>query len=152
MPLYVAYGSNMDPAVLAARTGADPARIARRFAVRLRGLRLAFVFRNEDGAGLGTLIPDHSAEAEGIAYDLTDAELARMDREEGVPGDYRRAIIEAIPRAGGLAMAAVTYLANPGRCVVGLRPPRWYLDQVLVGRDLLSPDWVAMLRSVETAD
>lgn len=152
MPLYVTYGSNMDPARLAARTGADPARIAARFAVRLRGLRLAFQKRNADGSAFATLLPDHTAEAEGIACALTDDELAALDRAEGVPEHYLRATIEAIPRAGGPAVAAVTYLAHPARCAPGLKPPRWYLAHFLAARDLLSPAWVAMLEAVETAD
>lgn len=152
MPLYVSYGSNMDPARLAARTGADPARLAARFAVRLRGFRLAFAKRNEDGTAFATLLPDHAAEAEGIAYPLTEAELAALDCAEGVPDHYLRALVEAIPRAGGPAVAAVTYLAHPARCAAGLRPPRWYLRHLLAARDLLSPGWVAMLEAVEPAD
>ncbi len=152
MPLYVSYGSNMDPARLAARTGADPARVAARYAVRLRGFRLAFAKRNDDGTGFATLLAEHAAEAEGIAYDLTDDELARLDRVEGVPGHYLRAIVEVIPRAGGPALAAVTYLANPARLADGLKPPCWYLAHFLAARDLLSPAWVAWLERVETAD
>lgn len=151
MPLYVSYGSNMDPARLAARTGADPARVAARFAVRLRGFRLAFAKRNDDGTGFATLLPDHAAEAEGIAYDLTEDELTRLDRVEGVPGHYLRAIVEVIPRSGGPGLAAITYLANPARLAEGLKPPRWYLAHFLAARDLLSPAWVASLERVETA-
>ncbi len=150
MPLYVSYGSNMDPVRLAARTGAPPQRLAQRFAVRLRGFRLAFAKRNDDGTGFATLLPDHDAEAEGIAYPLTEAELARLDAAEGVPEHYLRAIVEVIPRAGGVALAARIYLANPLRCAEGLRPPRWYLDHFLAARDLLSPSWVTMLERVET--
>lgn len=152
VPLYVSYGSNMDPDRLAARTGADPARVAARFAVRLRGFRLAFAKRNDDGTAYATLLPDHAAEAEGIACDLTDGELARLDQAEGVPGHYLRAIIEALPVAGGPAVAAETYLANPARLAEGLKPPRWYLRHFLAARDRLSPRWVAWLEQVETAD
>ncbi|MDW8444233.1 MAG: gamma-glutamylcyclotransferase family protein [Acetobacteraceae bacterium] len=151
VPLYVSYGSNMDPARLMARTGADPARVAARFAVRLRGFRLAFAKRNEDGTAFATLLPDHASEAEGVAYDLTEAELARLDRAEGVPEEYLPAIVEVLPRAGGPALAALTYLANPRRIGHGLRPPAWYLAHVLAARDLLSPEWVAKLERTETA-
>lgn len=151
MPLYVSYGSNMDPARLAARTGADPARVAARFAVRVRGMRLVFAKRNEDGTAFATLLPDHAAEAEAIAYDLTEEELARLDSAEGVPEHYLRAVIEVIPLRGGVARPAVTYLASPARCAEGLLPPRWYLAHFLAAADLLSPRWVAMLRAQETA-
>ncbi|MFQ3623158.1 MAG: gamma-glutamylcyclotransferase family protein [Acetobacteraceae bacterium] len=151
MPLYVSYGSNMDPARLAARTGAPAERLAARFAVRLRGLRLAFAKRNADGTAFATLLPDHEAESEGVACPLTEAELARLDAAEGVPDHYLRATVEVIPLAGGTALAARTYLANPRRCAEGLHPPRWYLDHFLAARDLLSPSWVAMLERVETA-
>jgi hypothetical protein len=151
MPLYVSYGSNMDPARLAARTGADPARVAARFAVVVRGMRLAFAKRNDEGTAFATLLPDHAAEAEAIAYPLTEAELDRLDAAEGVPLHYLRATIEVIPRLGGPARPAVTYLANPARCAEGLLPPRWYLDHFLAAADLLSPEWVAMLRRQEVA-
>jgi cation transport regulator ChaC len=151
MPLYVSYGSNMDPARLAARTGADPARIAARFAVVVRGMRLAFAKRNDDGTAYATLLPEHDAEAEGIAYELTEGELARLDAAEGVPEHYLRATIEVIPRRGGPAVAALTYLANPARCAEGLLPPRWYIAHFLAAADLLSPAWVAMLRAQEVA-
>lgn len=151
MPLYVSYGSNMDPARLAARTGAAPERVAARFAVVVRGMRLAFAKRNDDGTAFATLLPDHGAEAEAIAYDLTEGELARLDAAEGVPEHYLRAMIEVIPRCGGPARAAVTYLANPARCAEGLKPPAWYLAHFLAAADLLSPAWVARLRAEEVA-
>lgn len=151
MPLYVSYGSNMDPARLAARTGADAGRVAARFAVVVRGMRLAFAKRNDEGTAYATLLPDHAAEAEGIAYALTEAELDRLDAAEGVPSHYLRAVIEVVPRLGGPARAAVTYLANPARCAEGLLPPRWYLDHFLAAADLLSSGWVAMLRAQEVA-
>ncbi len=152
VPLYVSYGSNMNPDQLAARTGADPARVAARFAVRLRGFRLVFAKRNDDNTAYATLLADHASEAEGIACDLTDEELARLDRAEGVPGHYLRAIVEVLPLTGGPAVAAQTYLANPARLATGLKPPRWYLAHFLAARDRLSPRWVAWLEQVETAD
>ena len=145
MLLYVYYGSNMDPARLAARTGADAARLASRSAVVVRGMRLAFAKRNDDGTAFATLLPDHAAEAEAIAYPLTEAELALLDAAEDVPQHYLRATIEVIPRLGGPARPAVTYLANPARCADGLLPPRWCLDHFLKAADLLGPEWVAML-------
>lgn len=151
MPIYVSYGSNMDPDRLAVRTGADAARLAARFPVRLRGFRLAFAKRNDDGSGFATLLPDHGSDAEGIAYDLTVEELRRLDWAEGVPEHYLPAIVEVLPLAGGPALAARTYLANPARLAAGLKPPRWYLERILAARDLLSPAWVESLERVETA-
>ncbi|WP_144185229.1 gamma-glutamylcyclotransferase family protein [Elioraea rosea] len=151
MPLYVSYGSNMDPARLASRTGADAARVAGRIAVVVRGMRLAFLKRNDDGTAYATLLPDHASQAEGIGYELTERELDALDAAEGVPGHYLRATIEVIPRAGGVARPAVTYLANPARCAEGLAPPAWYLAHFLAAEDLLSPEWVAMLRRQKVA-
>ncbi len=151
MPLYVSYGSNMDPARLAARTGADAARVAARIAVVVRGMRIAFVKRNEDGTAFATLLPNHAAQAEGIGYELTERELDDLDAAEGVPGHYLRATIEVIPRLGGIARPAVTYLANPARCAEGLLPPAWYIAHFLAAEDRLSPEWVARLRAQKVA-
>jgi hypothetical protein len=68
-----------------------------------------------------------------------------------VPEHYLPATIEVVPRLGGPARAAVTYLANPARCAEGLLPPRWYLAHFLAAADLLSPEWAAMLRAQDVS-
>jgi hypothetical protein len=152
MPLYVSYATNMNPARLAARIGIDATRLAARFPVALNGMRLAFAKRNEDGTAFATLLPDHAARAEGIAYVLTGAEVALLDAEAGVPEQFLRIVVDAVPLAGGPARAAITYVAHPARCAEGLKPPRAYLAHFLAASDLLSPGWVAMLRAQAVAD
>jgi hypothetical protein len=44
------------------------------------------------------------------------------------------------------------YVALPAVVAGGLRPPRWYLDHLLAGRDLLTPTYHARLAATPVID
>jgi cation transport regulator ChaC len=149
--LYFSYGSNMDAARMLRRCGPTG---SRRWAVA-EGFRLHFAKRADvpgiDDAGFATLRPDADARTEGVVYEVTAAQLDAMDRHEGAPEHYARHPI-GLRLTDGTRIKAVTYLANPARCAENLKPPRFYLYHFHQASDLLSPGWLAWLRSVETAD
>lgn len=149
--LYFSYGSNMDAARMDRRCGATR---SRRWAVA-EGFRLHFAKRAEVAgiadASFATLRPDADARTEGVVYGVTEAQLDAMDRHEGAPEHYARHPI-GLRLWDGTRVEAITYLANPARCAPGLKPPRFYLYHFHQASDLLSPAWLAWLRSVETAD
>ncbi len=122
---YFAFGSNMNPAVLAERRGIRPSEWR---AGRLEGYRLRF---NLDGRPPGrsapaNIEPDPGAELWGVLYRMTLADLVRIDASEGVPrrGRYHHLHVEIEDAAGG-RLPAVTYMA-PGNAEDG-RPSLRYL-------------------------
>jgi gamma-glutamylcyclotransferase (GGCT)/AIG2-like uncharacterized protein YtfP len=80
VPLYAAYGSNMDPAQMHQRCPHSPARGT----AWLHGWRLSFGAEDLgwDGA-LPTLVEDPTSTVFVLLYDVTDADADRLDAWEG---------------------------------------------------------------------
>ena len=73
-----------------------------------------------------------------------------LDHYEGVAGGhYLRAPLRVFRPAFGDAVEAVVYLAQ-GVADAPLTPPRFYLDHLLAGRDLLPLDYVSRLEAFAT--
>jgi hypothetical protein len=153
--LVFAYGSNLLPARLQARTP-----LARLLGVAVApGFRLGFCKRGSDGSGKCYLHADPSASTPGALYlyegppALMAAELAELDRIEGVGVGYERVPItveRASPGGSRLTCVAHTYMALPDAVIDGLVPYDWYRDLVLAGaRHLgLPSQHCAAIRSV----
>lgn len=124
--LYLAYGSNLHPARLAARVG-SPALVATAI---VRGRELRFHKLGRDGSGKCDAVPGAGA-LHGALYELDDAALARLDRHEGVGAGYERARLLVESEVG--RVAAVTYLAQPDHVDPDARPFEWYRALVLAG-------------------
>jgi len=143
---YFAYGSNMNPERMRERGVA----FSSREPGRLPGHRLAFNKRGSTlprGAGYANVVPDGSGAVEGALYRLDPADLAALDACEGWPEHYRREALE-VERADGSRVTAVVYVAQPRWTRAGLRPTREYLDHLLAGRDVLSPEYGQRLAAV----
>jgi gamma-glutamylcyclotransferase (GGCT)/AIG2-like uncharacterized protein YtfP len=135
MPLYFAYGSNMDRGAMAERC---PDAVALG-AARLEHHRF-FVAR----AGYASVEPRRGAAVHGALWRVSARDLVALDAYENVAGGlYRRAILPV--RHGNARRRAIVYLARdarPGRALPGyqessvLRPARdWgfpcaYLDEL----------------------
>jgi gamma-glutamylcyclotransferase (GGCT)/AIG2-like uncharacterized protein YtfP len=135
MPLYFAYGSNMDHAAMAGRCPNAEALGA----ARLDHHRF-FIAR----AGYASVEPRPGAAVHGVLWRVSARDLAALDAYENVAGGlYRRATLSI--RRGNERLRAVVYLARdqrPGRALPGyqessvLRPARdWgfpsaYLDEL----------------------
>ena len=132
MPLYFAFGSNMDAAQMARRCpGATPLGRAELLAHRL-------VFRgpskNRGGGVLSVDASDDDA-IEGVIYEVTDAHLAALDRYEGAPEWYVRAARTVVDAAGVQHEVVVYRLPEEVR---EMPPTQAYVDQVAAAYAALS--------------
>jgi gamma-glutamylcyclotransferase (GGCT)/AIG2-like uncharacterized protein YtfP len=109
--LVFAYGSNMDPAQMRERC---PESDLSWFVAEARGWKLCFP-RNSTKrkGGVGSVIPEDGPSAWGVVFTVSDRDLLRLDRYEGVgSGAYRRVTIEVF-ETNGRKVSAWTYFAIP---------------------------------------
>jgi Gamma-glutamyl cyclotransferase, AIG2-like len=105
MPLYFAYGSNMDRAAMARRC---PRSLALGLA-RLQRHRLA-VMRE----GWLTAVRDTHSAVHGVLWDLALADVPALDRYEGLPQGHYAKIVQPVIAAGAPKRALVYVGANAG--------------------------------------
>ena len=108
---YFAFGANLHDSAFRERRGMRP--IAWR-AGCVRGYRLRFNLegRPKGKAAPANLSPDPNAEVWGVLYQITRADLVRLDSTEGVPGRrYRHVWVDA-EDSGGYTVEAVAYIAD----------------------------------------
>ncbi|MHB0914866.1 MAG: gamma-glutamylcyclotransferase family protein [Thermoleophilia bacterium] len=99
MPLYFAYGSNLDITQMQSRCpGAEPLGIA-----RLDGYRLAFSrFSRTRGCGVADIVIQEGKEVWGLVYRLAESDLSgSLDRHEGYPHNYTRLLLPVALADGG---------------------------------------------------
>lgn len=118
MPLYFAYGSNMDVAAMAARCPASvllgPARLARH--------RLII---NEDG--YATVVREARGDVHGLLFDLAFADLPALDRYEGIARGLYSKVSQPVLTAKGPRKALV-YIGRSAKPGV---PKPGYLEGVI---------------------
>ncbi len=108
---YFAFGANMHDSAFRERRGMRPPESR---AGRVRGYRLRFNLegRPRGKAAPANLTPDSHAEAWGVLYRITRADLLHLDATEGVPGPrYRHLWVDA-EDIDGRPVQAVTYIAD----------------------------------------
>ena len=113
---YFAYGSNMDAARMLARC--PGARLVG--AATLPGFRLVERLYAD-------VEPSAGCEAKGLLWCVTEADLASLDRHEGVAGGvYERLVVPV--KLGGQTVGAYCYLMTEAtrRVRDGIAYPRWY--------------------------
>jgi hypothetical protein len=118
MPLYFAYGANMDRAAMAVRCP------------RSKPLGIAALMRHRPAVmreGWLTVVRDPRARVHGVLWDLALADVAALDRFEGLrEGLYVKAVQPVIAAEG--AKRAIVYIgtnAGPGR------PRETYMREIL---------------------
>ncbi|MEQ6918448.1 gamma-glutamylcyclotransferase family protein [Halomonas aquatica] len=145
MPYYFAYGSNMNPARVAARIGCT-----RRV---LPGVLHDHVLRFDKASKVpGIAHANVSASAgervEGALFELEHpGQIRDMDPFEGYPHEYDRHRLPVATREG--TIESWVYIAAPGTTAGALRPAREYLVHLLAGEPFLTPDYHARLAGVE---
>ena len=124
MSLYFAYGSNMDPILMARRSpGARPLGPA-----RLDGFRLEFnVFSTESEGGAANLELDQDAHVWGVLWDIPEDEVGGLDAFQGHPTFFRREEI-VLEGPEGPAIAWTFRVAHQGGTFV--RPTDAYLNRI----------------------
>ncbi len=153
MPWYFAYGSNMQRATLSGRRGIAPTRA---LAVRVPGWRV--VFDKPSLLGLpeayANLVADAAATAFGVAFHITDDELAHVELTEGVAIDnYRRVEVAVEPLAVVPDAPTRAYSLSSDRRDPTRRPSTRYLGIVLDGarEHGLPPHWIEWLAGIDAA-
>lgn len=132
--LNFAYGSNLDPRLMASRCAGDCTRVG---AGTLRDYRLAFEgYAPRAGtvppfvpAVFATVRPAPGAVVHGIVYEVGKRGLQQLDRCEGVPTLYLRETV-TVELATGATVEACTYLHQGGHRGP---PDARYLDGILQG-------------------
>lgn len=140
MPLCFAYGSNMDVAAMAARCPASrPLSLARLNRHRLVIMR----------EGYASVVRDPRGTVHGMLWDLALADVAALDRYEGVAGGLYVKALQPVTTPQG-SRRALVYLGRGGE---GGRPRPGYLEGVLAaGRAAgLPPAYLAAVAALGTA-
>jgi len=118
MPLYFAYGSNMDVAAMAARCPRSkplgPARLMRHKLVAMR-------------EGWLNATRDPHSIVHGILWDLALSDMPALDRYEGVASGLYRKAVQAVITATGAKRALIYFGANVGPGA----PPPGYIEGVI---------------------
>ncbi|RVU17179.1 gamma-glutamylcyclotransferase family protein [Methylobacterium oryzihabitans] len=123
MPLYFAYGSNMDRAAMARRCpGAEPVEVARLH-------RHRFVIMRE---GYASVVRDPGHTVWGLLWSLTLADIPPLDRYEGVAGGLYVKAQQPVTVAGGGVRRALIYL---GRSQGGAPRPGYLEGVVAAARE-----------------
>ncbi|GJD36224.1 hypothetical protein FMGBMHLM_3139 [Methylobacterium aerolatum] len=118
LPLYFAYGANMDAAAMALRCPVS------RLIGRGRLPRHRFIIMRE---GYASVVRDPARTVHGVVWDLAPDDIPALDRYEGVAsGLYAKAALPVTTAVG--TRKALIYL---GRSTAPGRPRPGYLDAVL---------------------
>lgn len=133
--LYFAYGSNLDPEQMEWRCPD---------AIALGAARLDDWAWRIGGRGYATVSPEHGDHVWGAIWNVSDLDLARLDRYEGVAGGlYRREIVTVIADTGRTHPGPLAESPTDERSVdcliyienyddVGL-PSDLYLERIIAG-------------------
>lgn len=137
--LYFAYGSNLLPSRLLART---PSARAIGAGV-LHGHRLCWHMAARDGSGKCDVVVDAAARVHGVVWRLDPAEKPLLDAAETLGTGYDQRLVRVL--AAGAELEAWTYVAL--RTDAALQPYDWYRDIVVAGarHHGLPDDYVAAL-------
>ncbi len=119
MPLYFAYGSNMDAAAMQTRCPrSKPLGVGRLMRHRF------FIMQG----GYASIIRDPRRDVHGVLWDLALADLRALDAYENVASGLYRKVLQPVLRASGGSARALVYV---GHTTVGGAPLPGYMDQVI---------------------
>ena len=136
MPLYFAYGANMDTAAMRDRCPRSTP-IGRARLVRHRFALIA--------EGYATVATDPRAIVHGVLWDLALSDVRGLDAFESVGSGLYRKIVQPVFRDGGASSRALVYV---GRAAASARPLPGYMESVIASaRDWALPE--AYIRELE---
>lgn len=106
MPLYFAYGANMDVAAMAVRCPhSRPLGLGRLARYRFTILE----------TGYATVAPDARAQVHGLLYDLAVADVPALDRYEEIGRGLYRKVVQPVLRAPVGSARALVYIGTATR-------------------------------------
>jgi len=128
MPLYFAYGANMDVAAMASRCprskAIGPARLPRH---RLAIMREGWLTASRDARG----------EVDGVLWDVAFADMPALDRYEGLAGGLYVKVSQPVIAATGPKRALIYFGANSGP---GVAQAKYIADVLKAARAWSLPD------------
>ncbi len=128
MPLYFAYGANMDVAEMAKRCPrSKPLELAELARHRLAVMREGWL----------TATRDPRASVHGVLWDLALADVAALDRFEGIAGGLYAKAVQPVITASGAKRALVYFGANAGP---GRVRPEYFCAVLAAARNWRLPD------------
>lgn len=146
--LYFAYGSNMDFGQMRKRC---PSAITITTA-SLRHHRLAFTrFAESRGGGVADIVPSDGDVVEGVIYEIKDDDAKRLDGYEGIGENYyQRLQVRPTLHAGEVIEVFAYKAVEQGN----FQPSKAYIGRLIAGAKYhgLSPQYIATLEAIETAD
>lgn len=138
MPLYFAYGSNMDEAALRSRCPQARALGAARLA------RHRFVLMQN---GYASVRRDPTSDVHGVLFDLKLSDIRPLDRYEEVDAGLYTKAIQPVLRQTGSAVQALIYIGTDRG--EGAAPPAYMEAVVEAARKVgLPPAYLAMLDQI----
>ena len=146
---YFAYGSNMDEKQIIKRGVIFTARQR----AKLNGFKLVFnkVAQSNPEMGYANIIDSPEDTVEGVLYEIDESGIARLDRYEGAPDHYRRALA-LVTTVDGQIVTAIVYIAQPDKISDSVKPSRKYLEKLFSAREFLSDGYYLQLVATETID
>jgi gamma-glutamylcyclotransferase (GGCT)/AIG2-like uncharacterized protein YtfP len=139
---YFAYGSNMNPERMRIRMGYLPP--SRKAVLQDYSLIFNKISSRNSGAGVANIIPLAGSKVEGILYDVTVQDVAKLDIFEGVPKHYICKNVKV--ECDGELVNAFTYFAVLVKD--GLKPSQDYLNHLLASKEYLSDDYFQQLAKI----
>ena len=145
--LYFAYGSNMSKERMEERVGGQYKVLGK---ARMRGYKLVLNKQNSKNPinGFANVTEAPGSIVEGVLYEVGEAGMCKLDRNEGVPTHYMRAVVQVEIDKG--VQEATTYIACPEKVREGLLPTEEYLGHLLKGKEYLSEAYYSMLKHQPT--
>lgn len=122
-------------------------------AAQLHGYRLHFNKKNlgSNSEAFANICPSENGITEGVLYEITDTEIALLDKAEGYPTHYYRTELLVYTEEGRLIPAQV-YIATTDMVDSDRYPARNYLQHLLEAKAFLSPAYYEWLRNTVVAE
>lgn len=156
MPIYFAYGSNMNPEQIKARVGNVPTPLP----AVLKGYKLVFnIWADKRHCwGANVIKTENPADTvEGILYQLTPSQIAQLDPYEDYnperpynPKGYDRRNVTVV--VDGRSQTAETYLTDNNEVTDECIPSLAYIENFLQGKKYYSNTWYNFLLDLPLSD
>ncbi len=141
MPLYFAYGANMDVEAM------------RRRCPRSRALGMARLNRHRFAImpdGFANVVRDPRAAVHGVLWDLALADVRPLDAFEGVTRGHYRKVVQPVVKAAGGTAQALLYI---GRGEGGHPLEPYFSDVIAAAQDWMLPEaYMRFLQSFQPSN
>lgn len=136
MPLYFAYGSNMDSNDFVrwcTRNSCEVPKFSDTEPAILKKYKLDFnYYSTSRQSGAANIMPEPSQSVYGLVSEISETDMAIVSKKEGFPSYYEKINVTIETLAGVTMHNVVTFKATRAREKSSFQPPsRYYLDLIL---------------------